>query len=229
MPLEFIEHEGNLYPKHEAEGGAAVWIQKLAQYYCTGKGIDVGYSKPEWQFPGSFGIEPDIDPEFDAMNFPLSPSGGWDYVHSSHCLEHIKENWASVLDYWLANLRFGGILFLYLPHKSQTYWRSISNRKHIYEFDGSEIGLYLKSLGHKVFVGGCDANHSFVMVCEKVDIEKTAQELYDKLVAEREPKERDWTILAGNDEADFNHVNHIRKLNKLKPIDVEEFNKTYRK
>jgi hypothetical protein len=172
MGLNFIKHNGLEYPEHEARGNAARWIMPLAQYYCIGNGLDIGYSKDEWKMPGAFGIDNGVD--WNALRVPIqrvlvnNDKIDWDYIFSSHCLEHVKENWYEVLDLWLMRIRVGGILFLYLPHKSQTYWHPSSNRKHIHSFDGSEIGDYLKSLGHKVFVGGCDANHSFVVICEKV-------------------------------------------------------------
>jgi predicted SAM-dependent methyltransferase len=45
-----------------------------------------------------------------------------DYIYSSHCLEHV-DNWIETLEYWIKNLKDGGILFLYLPDFSQKYWR----------------------------------------------------------------------------------------------------------
>lgn len=183
MPLNFITHNNNHYPEHQAIGGASLWIRPLAQYYCKGTGLDIGYSKECWMLPNAIGIEPAIDPTYNAMRLPTLTGndkivasetskyelsgGGWDFIHSSHCLEHVKENWCNVLDYWLSKIKIGGILFLYLPHKSQSYWNVTSNRKHIHEFDGSEIGKYLNHLGHDVYVSGCDFNNSFVVICEK--------------------------------------------------------------
>lgn len=165
MPLNFIEHNGIKYPSHEAIGGASRWIMELAKQYCYGFGLDIGYGKEEWKMPGSEGVDFCVDGDNQhAMNLLDDEN---DFIFSSHCLEHIKENWYNVLDYWLTKIRTGGIIFLYLPHKSQTYWHPSSNRKHVHSFDGSEIGEYLASLGHKVFVGGCDGNHSFVVICEK--------------------------------------------------------------
>lgn len=174
MPVDFITFGGKDYPSFQAEGNAARWIIPLAQYYCKGdKGLDIGYSNKEWMFPGAVGIEPSIDQRYHAMNLPIfkkAVSGqevGWDYIFSSHCLEHIKENWMTVLDYWLSNLKVGGILFLYLPHASQEYWHPKNNRKHVHLLSQSEIDWYLKSLGHKGFVSGPDYNSSFVVVYEK--------------------------------------------------------------
>ncbi len=166
MPLNFISHNGNKYPDFQSLGGASLWIRPLAQYYCKGNGLDIGYSKEAWMLPNAIGIEPSIDPQWDAMKLP---QGEFDYIHSSHCLEHVNRNVYDVLDYWLSKIKVGGILFLYLPHSSQSYWHPSSNRKHIHSFNGSEIEMYLNDLGHKVWVSGCDFNHSFVVVCEKVD------------------------------------------------------------
>lgn len=165
MPLNFIEFNGKAYPAHQAIGGASLWVRQLAQFYCDGKGLDIGYSKEKWMLPGAIGIEPTADPTYHAMHLPI---GEFDYIHSSHCLEHVKENYCNVLDYWLSKIRIGGMLFLYLPHKSQEYWQVWSNRKHIHEFDGSEIEGYLQRLGHKMYVSGIDHNNSFVVICEKV-------------------------------------------------------------
>jgi len=168
MPLNFIQHNGNKYPDWQGRGNAARWIMPLAQYIIDTErmvGYDIGYSKEAWMLPGAIGIEPSIDPKYDAMKLP---AGEVDYIFSSHCLEHVQRNWYDVLDYWLSKIRVGGTLFLYLPHSSQTYWHPSSNRKHIHSFDGSEIETYLNDLGHKVYVSGCDWDHSFVVVCEKV-------------------------------------------------------------
>lgn len=166
MPLNFIEHNGKKYPAHEAIGGASLWIRPLAQHYCKGtNGLDIGYSKEKWMLPGAIGIEPTIDHKYHAMQLP---EGDYDFIHSSHVLEHVKENWCNVLDYWLTKIKIGGILFLYLPHKSQSYWNVEYNRKHIHEFGRGKIGRYLRSLGHEVWVSNVDYNHSFVVVVEKI-------------------------------------------------------------
>lgn len=153
------------YPDFQAHGNAARWIKPFSEYYCKGKGVDVGCSKMEWRFSDAIPVDPSLN-NYNAMDLPLR-IGGWDYIHSSHMLEHFAGNWMDCLDYWLENIRIGGILFLYLPHKSQEYWLPENNRKHIHSFTGEEITAYLGSLGHDVFCSGVDLNHSFVVVCEK--------------------------------------------------------------
>lgn len=169
MSLRTIEFKGREYPAFQAAGNAARWCRPFADEILQGLdyGLDIGYSKEEWKYPDAVGVEPGIDPEYHAMHLPRR-IGGWDYIHSSHCLEHVKENWRNVLDYWMSALRPGGILFLYLPHVSQEYWNTWSNRKHVHEFDGREISSYLKGQGHKVFRSGVDLNSSFIIACEKI-------------------------------------------------------------
>lgn len=168
--MKTVNCEGVDYLAHEADGNAARWIMPLAQYYCKGAwGLDIGCFKLEWKFPNAIPVDHFLFNEFDkndAMDLPTSATG-WDYIFSSHCLEHVKENWMNVLDYWLSKIKVGGILFLYLPHASQNYWQPRNNRKHIHSFHGPEIDVYLKGLGHQVFVSGVDANHSFTVICEK--------------------------------------------------------------
>lgn len=185
MPLNLITFKGKSYPIHQTIGGASLWIRPLAQYYCTGRGLDIGYYKEKWMLPGAIGIEPTIDHRYHAMQLPDNKPGaimppkdailsadnstGWDFIHSSHCLEHVKENYCNVLDYWLSKIKTGGMLFLYLPHKSQSYWNVDSNRKHVHQFTGKEIKRYLTGLGHKVYLSGIDHNNSFVVIVEKCE------------------------------------------------------------
>lgn len=173
--IKYIEHKGNKYLHLQSTGNAARWIMPLAQYFCKGAGFDIGACKQEWAFPTAMIIDPAVHPSwgFDAMNLP--DKGEADYIFSSHCLEHIKENWANVLDYWLSKLKKDGVLFLYLPHNSQTYWHPTSNRKHIHSFDGSEIKAYLESLGYEPYVTPVDFNNSFAVICYKTKVKQVVK------------------------------------------------------
>lgn len=196
--MKTVNCEGVDYLAHEAEGNAARWIMPLALEYCRPEmtGLDIGYSKEEWKLKGSWGIEPSIDPAYDAMRLPNPVDGRFEYIFSSHCLEHVKENWYDVLDYWLSKIKVGGILFLYLPHASQNYWQPRNNRKHIHSFLGPEIDAYLKGLGHQVFVSGVDANHSFTVICEKKETRKAGWMQMDEETYNDIPALRD--VLNGN-------------------------------
>jgi len=112
-------------------------------------------------------IDPLIDKRFDAYNLPPTVV---DYIFSSHCLEHLND-WVGALDYWATKIKKAGILFLYLPHPAQRYWRPWNNRKHIHSLNPYIIRSYLKDRGcwTKIFVTkGFDLNNSFYVVAEKI-------------------------------------------------------------
>ena len=90
-----------------------------------------------------------------------------DYIFSSHCLEHLND-WVGALDHWTTRLHKGGIIFLYLPHPDQEYWKPWSNRKHIHLLEPTHIKDYFKAKNFsKVFVTtGYDLNHSYYAVAE---------------------------------------------------------------
>ena len=159
----FLTHEDKEYPLFQAQGNASQFAIPFAKHFCTGIGLDIGYSKPEWIYPGAIGI--DLG-EYNAMNLPKQQFG-YDYIYSSHCLEHL-DSWIDALQYWTENIRSGGVLFLYLPDFSQTYWRPWNNKKHKHILDPNHIKEYMKKLGYdKILVSGVDLNNSFMVVGKK--------------------------------------------------------------
>ena len=171
--INIIEFAGERYPKFQSEGFAAKFAFPFALEVCKGFGLDIGCNRTEWKLPNAYPIDPVIDSNFNAMRIPQPIEVGgdekeWDYIFSSHCLEHIVE-WVSVLDYWRENLRSGGVLFLYLPHPDQKYWLPWNNRKHVNILHPDDIERYLNANGFKnVFVSGRDLNHSFMAMAEKI-------------------------------------------------------------
>jgi len=162
--IETIEYKGRIYPKFQAEGHAAKFIIPFAQQVCKGDGYDIGCMKKEWSFPGSYPIDMNFDDGYHALSLPTKKT---DYIFSSHCLEHI-DNWVDAMDYWYETLRVGGILFLYLPDYSQTYWRPWNNRKHKNMFSPQIIEDYMTDKGYKnIFKSGIDLNNSFAVFGEK--------------------------------------------------------------
>jgi hypothetical protein len=72
------------------------------------------------------------------------------------------------LDYWYLNLKKGGVLFLYLPHYEQEYWRPWNDRRHVNIFTAEIIKDWMESKGFKkIFWSERDLNHSFMIVGEK--------------------------------------------------------------
>ncbi len=162
--IETVEYKGKIYPKFQTDGFAARFCFPFAMEVCKGYGVDVGCSKEEWAFPGSFPVDPTIN-IYTATNFPYK---NLDYIFSSHCLEHIP-NWVNVLDYWTSKLISGGTLFLYLPDYSQEYWRPWNNRKHVNIFSADIIKDYMDSNGYtKIFASGVDLYNSFIVTGEKI-------------------------------------------------------------
>ena len=156
----FLIHENKEYPVFQAQGNASQFAIPFAKHFCSGIGLDIGYSNPEWIYPGAIGI--DLG-EYNAMNLPKQQFG-YDYIYSSHCLEHL-DSWIDALEYWTENIRSGGVLFLYLPDFSQTYWRPWNNKKHKHILDPNHIKEFMIKLGYdKILISGVDLNNSFTIV-----------------------------------------------------------------
>jgi len=66
-----------------------------------------------WPLPGAIPSSEE-KPAFD--------KGPFDFIFSSHCLEHIAA-WEDELRKWEAHLKPGGTMFLYLPHPAMRKWR----------------------------------------------------------------------------------------------------------
>jgi SAM-dependent methyltransferase len=165
--MNTIKFKETLYPQFQSEGFASQFAIPFAKHFCFGEGYDIGCNREEWKFPGSEAIDPILN-QYDALNLP---DKSVNYIFSSHCLEHLP-NWVETLDYWIQHLKNEGVLFLYLPHFDQEYWRPWNNRKHIHTFTPELIQSYLlqnKFLNKdKIFVSQRDLNHSFIAVAEKI-------------------------------------------------------------
>lgn len=114
--LKFAYHEWSGYERYPTkllnEGDAQRFIQPLALQYCRGFGIDVGSN--HWPFPGA--IRCDIENRVEAWR-----QAPFDFVFSSHCLEHIK-TWETELKIWHDSLKPDGIMFCYVPHPLCEVW-----------------------------------------------------------------------------------------------------------
>jgi hypothetical protein len=162
--MELINYDNQKYPFFQTQGNASQFAIPFALHFCKGLGYDIGFSKEEWKFPNSIGIDIRLNNGFDANNLPDDEV---DYIYSSHCLEHVN-NWVLTLELWISKLKQNGILFLYLPDFSQKYWRPWNNKKHIHCFTREIIKDFLKDKNMKnIMVSGIDLNNSFMIVCEK--------------------------------------------------------------
>lgn len=162
--MKLIKFKNKDYPGFQAEGNASQFAIPYAKHFCFGNGIDIGCNKAEWAFPGAKLVDISFNDGYDAFNLPNS---GYDYIFSSHCLEHLND-WVLALDYWIDSIVDGGTLFLYLPDISQEYWHPWNNYKHKNVFTPEIIKSYMENKGLKnIFVSGVDLNNSFIAVGEK--------------------------------------------------------------
>jgi predicted SAM-dependent methyltransferase len=165
--IQTIEYKNKTYLKIQEEGYASQYAIPYAKKICKGIGYDIGCMKKEWSFPNSIPIDISFNDGWTAINLPKEKYGKVDYIFSSHCLEHI-DNWVFVLDYWYENIKNGGILFLYLPHYKQEYWRPYNNKKHKHIFTTEILNDYMTDRGYKnIFYSGVDLMNSFMIVGEK--------------------------------------------------------------
>jgi predicted SAM-dependent methyltransferase len=168
MLIETITHKENTYPLFQVSGNAARFCMPFALEIVKGSVIyDIGYSKDEWKFPNSIGIDIADSSPYDAMNLPEIPS---DSIFSSHLLEHLERPYEA-LSIWHDNLKKRGILFMYLPNMdAQSYHRCWSNKKHLNYINPHIIRTYFKDNEDKwdnVFISERDAYDSFTVFCNK--------------------------------------------------------------
>jgi SAM-dependent methyltransferase len=137
--IELYEYDGQVFPDYLKRGNACQFITPIALQFCQGRGLDVGCGK--WPLPGAIGI--DVSSGNDAYNLP---AGEFDFVFSSHCIEHLIDP-VRALEHWRSRIKPGGTLFLYLPHPAMTYWRTTRNRKHLHEWFPEQMAAMLEDLG----------------------------------------------------------------------------------
>ncbi len=158
--MNLFEYRGQLYPSYLKEGNGCQHITATALHFCKGVGLDVGAGK--WPLPGA--IPHDRNGSLDAMELP---HGQFDYVFSSHCLEHLH-NPVAALEHWRSRLKAGGVLFLYLPHPDMTYWQPQHCRKHLHTWAPAQMAQIVRDLGYEnVIHSERDLAWSFAVVAYK--------------------------------------------------------------
>jgi SAM-dependent methyltransferase len=152
-----FEYRGDLYPGYLRDGTRCSSSLPTATQFC--KGTWVSMSARAVAVPGAQPVE--LRDGGDAMDLP---EGEFDYIVSSHCLEHLA-NPVAAIEHWKTRLKPGGVLFLYLPHPSQKYWRPANCRKHLHIFHPEDTADMLRDLGFvNVIHGERDLAWSFACV-----------------------------------------------------------------
>jgi SAM-dependent methyltransferase len=157
MSPDLFTYRGETFPNYLRRGNACQFITPTALQFCRGEGLDVGAGP--WPLPGATPVE--LREGGDAMDLPRGP---FDFIFSSHCLEHLV-NPVAALEHWRGRLRAGGVLFLYLPHPAMTYWRPQNCRKHLHAWQPEDMAEILTDLGFvDVIHGERDLAWSFATV-----------------------------------------------------------------
>jgi len=110
-------------------GYIGAMIRPLIQRYCIGNGLEIGAGKHPYCNPKTTTFldkyttnrdgTPNPDIISDGMKIPR-PDETFDYVLSSHVLEHMQDT-IGALKEWIRVVKTGGILFLILPHCDRTF------------------------------------------------------------------------------------------------------------
>lgn len=135
-------YKGKVYPSYLKGGNACSYVAAFAKEFCRGDGLDVG-GYLDWTLPGARAVNVTNDDGYDAYNLPEGP---YDYIFSSHTLEHVPD-YVRALRTWKAALKPGGVLFLYLPHPDMEYWLPQNNPKHLHLFHPADVEKLLLDLG----------------------------------------------------------------------------------
>jgi SAM-dependent methyltransferase len=154
-----FSYDGQRYPEYLKNGNACQFIAATAAHYCKGEGIDIGAGG--WPLPGAKPI--DMALGHNGMSLP-PPYRKWDYVFSSHCLEHLSDP-VKALRHWKDQLKPRGVLFLYLPHPDMRYWRPQFCAKHLHMWRPTDMAALLTDIGFvDVLHGERDLAWSFAAV-----------------------------------------------------------------
>jgi SAM-dependent methyltransferase len=114
---------------------------RFATRYFVGDGIDIGAGSDSLgnyreQFPAMRSCRAWDLQDGDAQLMPGVADASFDFVHSSHCLEHMRDP-GEALQHWLRVLRPGGHLVMLVPDEDlyeQGQWPSTFNSDHKWSF-----------------------------------------------------------------------------------------------
>ncbi|MBK9797347.1 MAG: FkbM family methyltransferase [Holophagaceae bacterium] len=124
-------------------GGTSLALRRriaTGQPYFTGHGIDVGGGHDGLdRYASLLGFESCKNwdmPDGDAQFLTSVPDGTYDFLHSSHCLEHMVDP-AVALANWIRVVRGGGFLVITVPDEElyeHLHWPSRFNQDHKWSF-----------------------------------------------------------------------------------------------
>lgn len=130
-----------------SEASKAMARRSVEEYgrFFRGKGIDIGSgpdSIEKWagKFTGMESVRSWDLKDGDAQYLATVPDDSYDFVHSSHCLEHMRE-WDIALSNWTRVVKPGGFLIITIPDwvmYEHRMWPSRFNGDHKWAFSMTE-------------------------------------------------------------------------------------------
>lgn len=124
---------------YEGLGGASKALtrrgEKLNNLIFSGKGLDIGAGHDGIAKHGFDVYEWDLA-DGDAQLLERVPNDTYDFVHSSHCLEHMR-NVGVALDNWIRVCKPGGYITIVIPDEElyeRNNWPSKFNWDHKFSF-----------------------------------------------------------------------------------------------
>lgn len=163
-----------------SRGAESMKIRFRAAPYAAGVGLDVACG-PWKAFANAIGLDghnyasPDgRGPSLvtDCRSLPFFASGAFDYVFSSHFLEHVEKP-ELVLREWWRVIKEGGYLILYLPHRDlyPRIGQPGANPDHKHDYAPEDIVRMMRKVGGWTLleneVRGEDDEYSFFQVYRK--------------------------------------------------------------
>ena len=103
--------------------------------YLTGNGIDIGCGPDPLQVKEGK-VDPWDLPQGDAQYLEGVKSGSYDFLYSSHCLEHLVDIPTSLKN-WTRVVKVGGFVYFTVPEYTiyeKIQWPSIYNSDHKHSF-----------------------------------------------------------------------------------------------
>src|SRR5262249_40600054 len=106
----------------------------FATHYFVGEGLDVGSGRDSLgRFGGLFPLLQSVTPfdagDGDGQLLEAIPKDRYDFLHSSHCLEHLRDPGIGLKN-WVRVVRPGGYLVILVPDEDlyeQGVWPSTFN------------------------------------------------------------------------------------------------------
>ena len=152
----------------------------ITQYF-RGNGVDIGagdnpLSAHQRFFPLIKNVVPWDRPQGDAQTMPGIVAATFDFVHSSHCLEHMVDP-AQALARWIEIVKPGGYIIITVPDEAlyeKMQWPSRFNDDHKFSFTICEP---TKRLPRSINVTELVTSLTHVAACERIQL---VREYYDE-------------------------------------------------